>query len=156
MNKATADNIEAGDRVRYWRPREAPEASFWGTVTEWKSPTVLAVACDDGSRHEVSFEDVLSSQVATSLNASGRYLHINTAKDCDVCGENVMACKCAPCDKCGDRAKQHPEVACDACGKGYLRCDACGGHSGARRSLRSHKGLCIGGAAGPAVKGTWK
>lgn len=49
----------------------------------------------------------------------------------------------APCDKCRgpvDTAGWN-SVACFDCTKVYVRCAACGGQAGARRSLHSHRAL---------------
>jgi len=56
----------------------------------------------------------------------------------------AVAADSKPCDKCGIAVAMHggwSGVACFDCRKVYVRCENCGGDRGARRSLKSHRGL---------------
>jgi len=59
-------------------------------------------------------------------------------------GTIISAPRARTCDgrrgRCGGRVL-HAEVGCPECGKTYGRCDADGGHTGAMRSLHSHRAL---------------
>jgi hypothetical protein len=53
------------------------------------------------------------------------------------------------CDKCREPATA--AVSCPGCGANYRRCDECGGESGAKRSLHSHRALAAGGKCEPPI-----
>ena len=48
------------------------------------------------------------------------------------------------CDKCRARLGHIATATCSDCGRTYHRCADCGGEAGVKRSLKSHRPICLG------------